>query len=43
VPKTRTISEARERLTILAFACLLLVLFVGLAFGAGWIVGKELL
>jgi hypothetical protein len=43
MPKTRTISGARERLTILAFACLLLVLYVGLAFAAGWIVGRELL
>jgi hypothetical protein len=43
MPKTRTISGARERLSILAFACLLLVLFVGLAFGAGWLVGKEFL
>lgn len=41
--KTRTISGARERLSILAFACFLLVCYVGLAFGAGWLVGKELL
>jgi hypothetical protein len=43
MPKTRTISGARERLSVLAFACLLLALYVGLAFAAGWIVGKEFL
>jgi hypothetical protein len=41
--KTRTISGARERLGILAFACFLLVLYVGIAFAAGWLVGMEFL
>jgi hypothetical protein len=43
MPKTRTISSTRERISVLAFACLLLVLYVGLAFAAGWILGRELL
>ena len=43
MPKTRTISGARERISVLAFACFLLLVFVGLAFAAGWIVGRELL
>ncbi len=43
MPRTRTVSGTRERLTVLAFACILLVLYVGLAFAAGWVVGEELL
>jgi hypothetical protein len=43
LPKTRTVSSARERLVILAFACFLLALYVGLAFAAGWLVGEEFL
>ncbi len=43
MPKPRTISGIRERFSVLAFACFLLALYVGLAFAAGWIVGKELL
>jgi hypothetical protein len=36
-------SRLRERASVFAFATLLLVLFVGLAFAAGWIVGRILL
>jgi hypothetical protein len=36
-------SRVRERVSVFAFAALLLGLFVGLAFAAGWIVGKMLL
>jgi hypothetical protein len=36
-------SRARERLTVFGFALLLLGLFVGLAFAAGWALGKVLL
>jgi len=43
MPKTRTVSGVRERLTVVLFACFLLVVYVGLAFAAGWLVGRELL
>ena len=43
MPKTRTVSGARERISVLAFAAVLLLLYVGLAFAAGWVVGRELL
>jgi hypothetical protein len=36
-------AHAGERLTVLGFALLLLAIFVGLAFAAGWIIGKLLL
>jgi hypothetical protein len=36
-------SRVRERLSVFAFAALLLALFVALAFAAGWAVGKVLL
>jgi hypothetical protein len=36
-------SRVRERLSVFAFAALLLVLFVGLAFAAGYALGKVLL
>jgi hypothetical protein len=36
-------SRVRERLSVFAFAALLLALFVGLAFVAGWAVGRVLL
>jgi len=36
-------SRVRERLSVFAFAALLLALFVGLAFAAGWILGRLLL
>jgi len=36
-------SRVGERLSVFAFAALLLALFVGLAFAAGWIVGRILL
>jgi hypothetical protein len=32
-----------EKLSVFAFATLLLVVFVGLAFAAGWIIGMVLL
>ncbi len=43
MPRTRTISRARERLSVFTFALVLLVLFVGLAFAAGWALGRMLL
>ncbi|MEI8105277.1 MAG: hypothetical protein WCH31_05470 [Actinomycetes bacterium] len=43
MPRTRTISGARDRLTVFLFAGALLVLFVGLAFLAGWVLGNVLL
>jgi hypothetical protein len=36
-------SRARERITVFAFALFLLAAFVGLAFAAGWALGKVLL
>jgi hypothetical protein len=36
-------SRVRDRLSVFAFAALLLALFVGLAFIAGWALGKILL
>jgi hypothetical protein len=34
---------ARERLGVFVFAAVLLALWVGLAFGAGWVLGRMLL
>jgi hypothetical protein len=39
----RTMTRARERTTVFLFALLLLGLFVGLAFAAGYGVGRILL
>jgi hypothetical protein len=36
-------SGVRERVSVFAFAGLLLGLFVGAAFAAGWLVGRMLL
>jgi hypothetical protein len=36
-------TRVRDRLSVFAFAALLLALFVGLAFIAGWALGKILL
>jgi hypothetical protein len=36
-------AHAGEKLTVFAFALFLLAAFVGLAFAAGWIIGKLLL
>jgi hypothetical protein len=36
-------TRVRDRLSVFAFAALLLALFVGLAFAAGWALGKILL
>jgi hypothetical protein len=36
-------AHAGERITVFAFALVLLAAFVGVAFGAGWIIGKLLL
>jgi hypothetical protein len=36
-------SRARERLSVFAFAALLLALYVGIAFVAGWVLGRVLL
>ncbi len=36
-------TRVRERLSVFAFAALLLGLYVGLAFAAGWVLGKVLL
>jgi predicted PurR-regulated permease PerM len=41
--RTRTMSRVRERLSVFAFAAFLLALFVGLAFAAGYALGKILL
>jgi hypothetical protein len=35
--------RARERLSVFAFAAVLLALYVGLAFLAGWLLGRVLL
>jgi len=35
--------RARERLSVFVFAAALLALWVGLAFLAGWVVGRMLL
>jgi hypothetical protein len=35
--------RARERLGVFVFAAVLLALWVGLAFGAGWVIGRILL
>jgi hypothetical protein len=37
------ISGPRERLAVIVFACVLLALYVGLAFAAGWLFGTEML
>ncbi len=39
----RTMSRASDRISVFLFATLLLVLFVGLAFAAGYALGKVLL
>ncbi len=39
----RTMSRASDRISVFLFALLLLVLFVGLAFAAGYALGKVLL
>jgi hypothetical protein len=36
-------TRARERFSVFAFAAFLLALYVGLAFAAGWVLGKVLL
>ena len=36
-------AQLGDRLTVLAFAAFLLAAFVGLAFAAGWIIGRMLL
>jgi hypothetical protein len=36
-------SPARERFSVFAFAAFLLALYVGIAFAAGWVLGKVLL
>jgi hypothetical protein len=41
--RTRTISRARERFSVFAFAAFLVALYIGLAFAAGWLVGRVLL
>jgi hypothetical protein len=35
--------RARERLGVFLFAAALLVLWIGLAFAAGWVLGRMLL
>jgi hypothetical protein len=39
----RTMTKLVERLTVLAFAMFVLAAVVGLAFGAGYVIGKLLL
>ena len=41
--RRRTMSRTRERLSVFAVAAIVLVAIVGLAFGAGYVVGKILL
>jgi hypothetical protein len=41
--RTRTISKARERFSVFTFAAVLVALYVGLAFAAGWVLGRMLL
>lgn len=41
--RTRTISRPRDRLSVFAFAAILVALYVGLAFAAGWLLGRLLL
>ena len=41
--RRRTMSRTRERLSVFAFAAIVLVAIVGMAFGAGYLVGKLLL
>jgi hypothetical protein len=36
-------TRVRERFSVFAFAALLLALYVGLAFVAGWLLGRVLL
>jgi hypothetical protein len=36
-------SRARERFSVFAFAAFLLALYVGIAFVAGWVLGRVLL
>jgi hypothetical protein len=36
-------SQARERISVFLFAAFLLALYVGLAFVAGWVLGRVLL
>jgi hypothetical protein len=36
-------TRARERLSVFAFAAFLLAFYVGLAFLAGWLLGRVLL
>ena len=43
VAKSRPSARAGGRASVLVFACLLLVLFVGLSYAAGWIIGREIL
>jgi hypothetical protein len=41
--RTRTISSARGRSSVVIFAVVLLALYVGLTFVGGWLIGKFLL
>ncbi len=41
--RRRTMQKTRERLSVFAVAAVVLVAIVGLAFAAGYIVGKILL
>ena len=41
--RRRTMRKTRERLSVFAVAAIVLVAIVGLAFAAGYIVGKVLL
>jgi hypothetical protein len=36
-------SRARERLSVFVFATVLLALYVGAAFAAGWVLGRLIL
>jgi hypothetical protein len=41
--RTRTISKARGRPSVVIFAVVLLALYVGLAFATGWLIGRYFL
>jgi hypothetical protein len=36
-------TRARERISVFAFAAVLLTVYIGLAFVAGWLLGRVLL
>jgi hypothetical protein len=41
--RTRTVSGVRGRSSVVLFATVLLALYVGIAFAAGWLIGRFFL